>query len=110
MNCTARMFLVMMMTTTMLMMRATMRMTMMRMTKVFCAGCSGQLSFAPNTIVSAGAVAIVPVPCHLQTHNCAKAQIIDSLHYTSTVLCSCYSRDSVANCVEGNNELTDLGT
>ena len=38
-------------------MRMPMRVTMMRMTmrKAFCAGCSGQLSFAPNTIVSAGA-------------------------------------------------------
>ena len=40
--------------------RRRIRMRMMRMRKVFCAGCSGQLSFAPNTIVSAGAVAIVP--------------------------------------------------
>ena len=69
MKCKARMFMGMMMTILMIMtMRmttrrvTTMRMMRMRITKVFCAGCSGQLSFAPNTIVSAGAVAIVPAP------------------------------------------------
>ena len=69
MKCKARMFMGMMMMTTILMIMTmrmttrrvtTMRMMRMRMRKVFCAGCSGQLSFAPNTIVSAGAVAIVP--------------------------------------------------
>ena len=104
---------------------------MMRMTmrKAFCAGCSGQLSFAPNTIVSAGAHNCCELCsqlcrwCRLQTQLCQSSNnwlarhSVVQLYFLNRiftncifVLCSCYSGDSVANCVERNNELTDLGT
>ena len=74
-------------------------------------------SFVPGVVVSCRLLQtqLLPlVPLTIVPAVCSQTQLCQSsnnwLAGHSSVLCSSNSRDLVANCVERNNELTDLGT
>ena len=85
--------------------------------------CVGQLSFGEGVFQTQLSTIVHDRLPARSKQNCAKAQIIDStslLHCfyfcpqlawsRSKFLCLCYSTSLGDNCVERNNELTDLET